>query len=89
MGLGMHPAISCPRRSQFRPLRVSRLPRRSLGGAGLRRSLPRRASLYCTWPVRKDGPYSLEPGAQSLKPKAQSPEPKPKAKFLRLSFDWQ
>ena len=34
MVLGMHPAISCPRRSQSRPLRVSRLPRRSLGGGG-------------------------------------------------------
>src|SRR4030095_6292590 len=30
MVLGMHPAISCPRRSQFRPPRVSRRPRWTL-----------------------------------------------------------
>ena len=73
MVLGMHPAISCPRRSQFRPLRVRvACPAEALGGGG-RRSLPRHAFLHCTWPVRKDGPY------YGLEPRAQRQEPKDKA----------
>ncbi len=46
MGLGMHPAISCPRRSQFRPLGLSCLPIRTFGTVGPRQTLLQRVLLF-------------------------------------------